>query len=126
MPTGAAAKAKQFSFPVKLATIKIHDQSPSPKDLVVVATKVGKVQFKNADEKEYRIRIWRKDTDEKFGIELVLPHDGTTSFTVQTDQEFHYSVLDKAGDAAAGGRGGGPIKFETLESVIGRGGGPIK
>jgi hypothetical protein len=50
MPQSAAAKAKPAklnNFPVKLATIEIHDQRPIPDDLAVVETRVGKVQFKN-------------------------------------------------------------------------------
>jgi hypothetical protein len=123
MPSSSAVKAK-IKFPGKSVNIKIHDQFPDPRGEVLVLAG-GKVNFKNEDGKEYRVLVWRKRTEEKFGIEFVLAGHASVTLAALPDEELHYKVLDKSGTMATG-HGGGPIKsvIETIET--GHGGGPIK
>ncbi len=116
---------QKLEFARSVAVIRIHDQQPDPSGEVVVAANVGHVEFKNEDDRDYGIAVWRKRTHRDLAIDMLLPAKQTIAFTSAVDEEFHYEVLDRIGLVATG-HGGGPIKFQVLAVEIGHGGGPIK
>ena len=116
---------RQKLEPQKVATIRIRHQDPNPSGEVVVIAKQGQAEFRNEDDREYRVAIWRKRTHRGLAIEILLPPEQTIAFTAEADEEFYFEVLDRIG-AVATGHGGGPIKFEVLAAEMGHGGGPIK
>jgi hypothetical protein len=116
---------QKLEFAQRVAIIHIHDQQPNPSGEVVVAAREGRVEFKNQDDREYGIAVWRNRTHRDLAIEILLPAKHTIAFTSAVDEEFHYEVLDRIGQVATG-RGGGPIKFQVLAMETGHGGGPIK
>lgn len=116
---------QKLEFAEKVAVIRIRNQQPDPAGEVVVAAKEGRVEFKNEDDREYGVAVWRKRTHRDLAIEMLVPAKHTIAFTSAVDEEFHYEVLDRIGQVATG-HGGGPIKFVVLAVFTGHGGGPIK
>ena len=108
MDTTGAAKAKEKALP-RSATIKIHNQTPSPCGKVEVAPWAGRVHFVNKDKKEYRLRFFRPDSEPLRGIDILLPAKGTVTVGIKPGDEYHFGVYPSKGDAAALGKGGGPI-----------------
>lgn len=115
MATTGAAKAKQATLP-RSATVTISKQKPSPSGEVEVAPGLGRIQFKNKDDREYRLRFQKTETDA--GIDILLPAGGTVTVVIKKDDEWHYSVIDiKGGEANPFIKGpgadpfiGGPIR----------------
>ena len=116
---------QQREFVQEVVVIHIRDQQPDPSGEVLVAAKEGRVEFKNEDDRDYGIAVWRTRTHRDLAIDILLPAKQMIAFTAAATEEFHYEVLDRIGQVATG-RGGGPIKFEVLELLTGHGGGPIK
>ncbi|MBV9887250.1 MAG: hypothetical protein JO119_11945 [Acidobacteria bacterium] len=116
---------RQKLEPQKVVTIHIHHRHPEPSGEVVVIAGIGQAEFKNEDDREYRVAVWRKRTHRELAIEMLLPPKQTIAFTSEANEEFHYEVQDRIGQVATG-HGGGPIKFEVLLMETGHGGGPIK
>jgi hypothetical protein len=111
--------------PQQVVAIHIHHQNPEPSGEVVVMATIGKAEFVNDDDREYRIAVWRKRTHRDLALEMLLPPGQSIAFTSEADEEFHYEVRDRIGQVATG-HGGGPIKFEVMAMETGHGGGPIK
>jgi len=113
--TTGAAKAKQMTLP-RSATITISKQKPSPNGEVEVAPESGRIHFKNKDNREYRLRLQKTETDA--GIDMLLPAGGTVTVVIKKDDAWHYSVIDiKGGEANPFRKGpdvdpfiGGPIR----------------
>ena len=108
MASTAVARAKVKNLP-KSATITIKHQDPTPAGEVEVMPEIGRVHFRNKDPREYRIRLWRVNTDPAHGIELSLAPRGKVTIVIHKDDEFNYSVLKK-NERMDDGHGGGPIK----------------
>jgi hypothetical protein len=108
MASTAVARAKVKNLP-KSATITIKHQDPTPAGEVEVMPEIGRVHFRNKDPREYRIRLWRVNTDPAHGIELSLAPRGKVTIVIHKDDEFNYSVLKK-NEPMDDGHGGGPIK----------------
>ncbi|HKW63464.1 MAG TPA: hypothetical protein VJN89_13025 [Candidatus Acidoferrum sp.] len=108
MATTGAAKAREKGLP-RSATIRIHDQAPNPCGKVEVAPWIGKVHFVNKDKKEYRLRFFKPNSEPLQGIDIMLPPHGTVTVGIKLGDEYHYGVYPSKGDAAALGKGGGPI-----------------
>jgi hypothetical protein len=109
VPTTAAAKAKVVSLP-KSAKILVRHGAPHPSGEVEVAPNIGRVHFDNRDRKEYRLRLWRKDTDPNLGIDIFLGPRKTLTIVIKTDDVFFYSLHKINGDIVETGGGGGPIR----------------
>jgi hypothetical protein len=115
MAATGAAKAKTVTLP-RSATITIRKQRPSPNDLVEVEPGLGRIHFKNKDEREYRLRFQKNEADA--GIDIVLPAHGTVSVAIKKEDQFHFSVIDiKGGESHPFVKGpdqdpfiGGPIR----------------
>ena len=108
MATTGAAKAKQVTL-ARSATITIRDQAPKPDGKVEVAPWTGRVHFANKDKKDYRLRLWKSNTEHLAGIDILLPAKGSVTVMIKRGDEFHYGVFHVKGDEAALGKGGGPI-----------------
>ena len=108
MATTGAAKAREKALP-RSATIKIREQAPNPCGKVEVAPWTGKVHFVNQDKKEYRLRFFKQGTEPLHGIDIMLPPNGTVTVGIKPGDEYHYGVYPSKGEAAAMGKGGGPI-----------------
>ena len=108
MATTGAAKAREKALP-RSATIKIHKQEPIPSGKVEVAPWIGKVHFVNKDKKEYRLRFFRPDSEPLRGIDILIPAKGRVTVGIKLGDEYHYGIYPSKGDAAALGKGGGPI-----------------
>ncbi|HEX8836539.1 MAG TPA: hypothetical protein VF748_06370 [Candidatus Acidoferrum sp.] len=108
MATTGAAKAREKGLP-RSATINIRNQAPNPSGKVEVEPWSGKVHFVNKDKKEYRLRFFRPDSEPLRGIDILLPANGTVTVGIKPGDEYHYGVYPSKGEAAAMGKGGGPI-----------------
>jgi len=106
--TTGAAKAREKALP-RSATIKIHKQEPIPSGKVEVAPWIGKVHFVNKDNKEYRLRFFKPDTEPLKGIDIMIPANGRVTVGIKPGDEYHFGVYPSKGDDAALGKGGGPI-----------------
>jgi hypothetical protein len=122
MPAGTKESS---NIPQEVVTIEIHNQKPEPYGAVTVFARIGRAEFKNEDDVDYRVLVWRARTEKALAIELLLPAHQTIAFTTQVEEQFHYSVLDRFGNAETG-HGGGPIKFEVPEMEVGHGTPPGK
>jgi len=111
MATTAAIETKETVYPLPLfRTITITNQDPSPNGRVEVTPNAGRIIFQNNDPLEYRIRLYKPNTDPNAdGIDLLLPANGLLSVIIRKDDEFNYSVMATNTMLAADGRGGGPI-----------------
>ncbi len=115
MATTGAAKAKTVILP-RSATITIRKQRPTPNGEVEVEPGLGRIHFKNRDDREYRLRFQKNDTDA--GIDIVLLARGSVTVAIKKDDQFHFSVVDI--------RGGEPnpfLKGQDADPFIG---GPIR
>jgi len=92
--TSATVRAKQVKLP-RSATITVRKQRPSPKSQVEVEPGLGRIHFKNKDEREYRLRFQKSEADT--GIDIVIPPHGTITVAIKKDDEFRYSVVDIKG-----------------------------
>jgi hypothetical protein len=63
----------------------------------------------NRDKKEYRLRFWKPDTEPLSGIDILLPAKGRATVMIKKGDIFHFGVFPPKGEAAALGKGGGPI-----------------
>ncbi|HWW17027.1 MAG TPA: hypothetical protein VNY81_00285 [Candidatus Saccharimonadales bacterium] len=108
MSTTGAARAKETTL-ARSATISIRNQEPSPCGRVEVAPWTGRVHFVNRDKKEYRLRFWKPDTEPLSGIDILLPAKGRATVMIKKGDIFHFGVFPPKGEAAALGKGGGPI-----------------
>lgn len=108
MAITGAAKAREKGLP-RSATIKIHNQAPSPSGKVEVAPWVGRVHFVNTDKKEYRLRFFKPDTEPLHGIDIMIPAKGRVTVGIKPGDQYHFGVFPSKGDDAALGKGGGPI-----------------
>lgn len=90
MATTGAAKAKQVVLP-RSATITIRKQRPSPKSEVEVEPGLGRIHFKNKDDREYRLRFQKSEGDS--GIDIVIAAHGTVTVAIKKDDQFRYSVM---------------------------------
>jgi hypothetical protein len=106
--TTGAARAKETAL-ARSATISIRNQEPSPSGKVEVAPWTGRVHFVNKDKKEYRLRFWKPDTEPLNGIDILLPAKGRATVMIKKGDVFHFGVFHLKGEAAALGKGGGPI-----------------
>jgi hypothetical protein len=104
-----AAEAKQYDLPGS-ATITICNQDPDPPGKVEVTPDGGRIEFDNQDDKEYRLRLWRTDSDSSKGIDILLSPGDSVTVVIKKNDEFLYSVVNISGDEAANGHGGGPIR----------------
>jgi hypothetical protein len=111
MATTAAIEKKEGVFPLPLfRTITITNQEPSPNGRVEVTPDAGRIIFQNNDPLEYRIRLYKPNTDpDAGGIDLLLPANGFLSVIIRKDDEFSYSVMATNSILAGTGKGGGPI-----------------
>lgn len=107
MATTGAAKVREKALP-RSATIRIHNQAPSPSGKVEVAPWTGIVHFVNKDKKEYRLRFFRPNTEPLHGIDIMIPARGRVTVGIKPGDEFFYGVIPKD-DRVALGKGGGPI-----------------
>lgn len=108
MATTGTAKAREKALH-RSATIKIRNQEPIPCGKIEVAPWTGKVRFVNHDKKEYRLRFFRPESEPLRGIDIMLPPNGTVTVGIKPGDEYHFGVYPSKGDAAALGKGGGPI-----------------
>ena len=108
MATTGAARAKQDTLP-RSATITIRDQAPHPSGKVEVEPWKGRVHFVNKDKKDYRLRLWKSNTEPLSGIDILLPARARITVMIKRGDEFHFGVFHTKGDEAALGKGGGPI-----------------
>ena len=134
--TSAAAKAKiKFKVPAD-AVVTITNGDPEPVEVQVNPR--GTVQFVNKDDRDYRLRLWTRDSERHADVDLLLP--GRGGITVMVDPEIkdrgtcEYEVLEtdlatsvvKAVAATAKPvrkSGGGAIKADATKSTSGGGGG---
>jgi len=106
--TTGAARAKETTL-ARSATISIRNQEPSPCGKVEVAPWTGRVHFANKDNREYRLRFWKPDTEPLAGIDILLPAKSRVTVMIKKGDEFHFGVFRSKGEAASLGKGGGPI-----------------
>jgi len=106
--TTGAAKAKQVTLP-RSKTITIRDQVPKPDGKVEVAPWTGRVHFANKDKRDYRLRLWKSNTEPLAGIDILLPAKARVTVMIKRGDEFHFGVFHTKGDEASLGKGGGPI-----------------
>jgi len=106
--TTGAARAKQVTL-ARSATITIRDQEPKPNGKVEVAPWTGRVRFANKDKRDYRLRLWKPDTESLSGIDILLPAQASVTVMIKTGDEFFYGVFHVKGGEAELGKGGGPI-----------------
>jgi hypothetical protein len=104
--TTGAAPARALP---RSATITIRDQEPSPSGKVEVAPWTGRVHFVNKDKKDYRLRFSKPNTDPLTGIDILIPAKSRITVMIKKGDEYHYGVYPSKGEAAALGKGGGPI-----------------
>jgi hypothetical protein len=65
-------------------TITITNQEPSPNGRVEVTPDAGRIIFQNNDPLEYRIRLYKPNTDpDAGGIDLLLPANGFLSVIIR-------------------------------------------
>lgn len=108
MATTGAARAKEPTL-ARSATISIRKQEPHPSGKVEVAPWTGRVHFVNKDDKEYRLRFWKPDTEPLGGIDILLPAKGRATVMIKRNDVFHFGVFHVKGQEASLGKGGGPI-----------------
>lgn len=90
MATTGAAKAKQATLP-RSATVTIRNGTATPFGEIEVAPDVGRVHFKNKDDRECRLRFTRGDDDP--GIDIVLTAGQTLTISIKRDDVFQYRVV---------------------------------
>ena len=93
-------------------TIKIIDGYPQPSGRLEVTPDAGRIVFQNNDPLEYRIRLYKPDTDPDSAgaIDLLLPANGFLSVIIRKNDAFMYSVMPtNSENAAMTGKGGGPV-----------------
>jgi hypothetical protein len=96
MAESAAAPKEDRALP-KSATIAIRDQEAKPNGEVEVEPNVGRIQFVNHDDTDYRLRFWKQDTPAMNGIDVVLVAGGTLTIAIKTNDSFYFAVLNDAG-----------------------------
>ena len=96
MAESAAAPQEDRALP-KSATITIYDQEATPNSEVEVEPNVGRIQFVNQDETDYRLRFWKQNTPAINGIDVVLVARGTLTIAIKTNDSFYFAVLNDAG-----------------------------
>jgi hypothetical protein len=96
MAESAAVPQQDRALP-QSATITICDQEATPNCEVEVKPNVGRIQFVNQDEADYRLRFWKQDTPAMDGIDVVLVAGGTLTIAIKTDDSFYFAVLSDAG-----------------------------
>jgi hypothetical protein len=119
-----SAEPKQKLKVEETVTIHIRNHDPHPAGEVIVMALQGRAEFKNEDDQEYRVALWRKRAHRNLAIEVLVSPGQTIAFTSEVDEEIHYEILDRT-EQVATGHGGGPIKFEKMAIRVGHGGGPI-
>ena len=92
MPTKESARKIRIGLP-KSATITISQGKPVPSDEVEVTPDAGRIHFKNKDKADHRLRLWRKGTNPKKGIDILLPAAGRTTVIIRSNDVFNYDVL---------------------------------
>jgi hypothetical protein len=109
MAISAAERAKNSALP-KAASIIIQDQNPIPRGEVEVTPDGGRIIFLNEDNCDYRLRLFKPETEPAAGIDVLLPANGRMTVLIKEDDEFLYKILHLDGTVAMSGAGGGPIK----------------
>ena len=109
MPMSAAERAKQSALP-KAASVIIQDHQPIPCGEVEVTPDGGRIIFLNEDNCDYRLRLFKPQTDAAAGIDVLLPAGGRTTVLIKENDEFMYQLMNLEGTVAMSGAGGGPIK----------------
>ena len=92
MSTKESAGRKKTGLP-KSATITISHGKPVPPDKAEVTPEAGRVHFKNLDKSDHRLRLWRKGTNPKRGIDILLPAGGRTTVVIRLNDAFNYDVM---------------------------------
>ena len=92
MSTKEPAGRKKTGLP-KSATITISHGKPVPSDDVEVTPNAGRIHFKNKDKADHRLRFWRRGTNPKSGIDILLPAGGRTTVVIRLKDEFNYDVM---------------------------------
>jgi hypothetical protein len=90
VPTKESAGKK--SLP-RSATITIRQAKPIPSDQVEVTPELGRIHFKNKDKADFRLRFWRKGTNPKAGIDILLPAGGNITVVIRRNNAFNYNLL---------------------------------
>jgi hypothetical protein len=93
MPKTGSTGTKQNNLP-KSATITISAKNPNPPGKVEVTPNAGRVHFKNKDKADYRLRLWRPNTDPNAGIDILLPAGEPITIVIKKDDEFLYDTLN--------------------------------
>ena len=109
MAVSAAKETTESCLP-QSATIIIKNQKPHPSGQLEVTPDGGRIIFENKDEKEYRLRLWKTETDSAAGLDVLLPANGAFTVLIKQNDVFSYSVMNLGDVEALSGNGGGPIK----------------
>jgi hypothetical protein len=106
----SAAKETTESYLPQSATITIRKQEPQPRGELEVTPNAGRIIFDNKDDKEYRLRLWKTETDSAAGLDVLLPANGAFTVLIKQNDVFSYSVMNLGDVEALSGNGGGPIR----------------
>jgi hypothetical protein len=109
MAMSAAERAKYSALP-KAASVIIQDQQPIPSGEVEVTPDGGRIIFLNEDNCDYRLRLFKPETESAAGLDVLLSANGRTTVLIKEDDVFMYKILNLDGSEALSGSGGGPIK----------------
>jgi hypothetical protein len=96
MAESAAVPQEDRALP-QSATITIRDQEATPNCEVEVEPNVGRIQFVNQDDADYRLRFWKEYTPAMDGIDVVLAAGGTFTIAIKTNDSFYFAVLNDRG-----------------------------
>jgi hypothetical protein len=109
MAMSAAERAKYSALP-KAASVIIEGQQPIPGGEVEVTPDGGRVIFLNEDNFDYRLRLFKPETEPAAGIDVLVPAKGRMTVLIKENDEFMYKILNLDGSEVTTGGGGGPIK----------------
>jgi hypothetical protein len=108
MAMSAAERAKYSALP-KAASVIIQDREPVFDGEVEVTPDGGRIIFLNEDSRDYRLRLFKPNTEPATGIDLLLPANGRTTVLIKEDDEFMYQLMNLDGSEQMPGARG-PIK----------------
>jgi hypothetical protein len=105
----SAAERAQYSALPRAASVIIEGQQAIPEGEVDVTPDGGRVIFLNEDNFDYRLRLFKPETEPTEGIDVLVPAKGRMTVLIKENDAFMYKILNLDGsEVMIGARG--PIK----------------
>ena len=108
MAMSAVERAEQCALP-KAASVIIQEQQSFPSGEVEVTPDAGRIIFLNEDKCDYRLRLFKPESEAAAGIDVLLPASGRLTVLIKENDEFMYQLMQVDGSQPMSAARG-PIK----------------